>query len=564
MKNLKYLQVFEAFESKTLSKVFNYVNKNQKGHFKDILLNLCDKLKFPLSKLSDDLFQYLPFNKALHLTHNIEDNSCDNESDTIPGEKCSGPTGDENQGTIMRTWGKGKRRVECPVCKGTGIQQTSNPPIKWIKFWFDKDGKYITTTMTDGKIRIRYSGSYSGGLLDADIDNYKILKSDISVQELREYETGDIFKFTDSNNSGTGVAMLFKDNDKNYMIQNWANGSQPDYSRDWKKIARYSWVCLSSSDVRGKLSLLIPKKTSDMELKKPDPYTWNAEINLRNLSVNNSQREKETLQPAHFALILDYAKMKEKTSESDYISTNIIKDSRKESRMGSLALKLPNKIREENYERYMETISKNLTITSDIKNIRNIFNRTLGMQYAGHYILQGLHFNQLEETFERIIKFIQNLDSKNQDPQSDSDQIQQIYIDRITSGVRKSMDRSIENNNNIRKNLDNLYKNSPSPEHTKIVDKFVKINTIIINKIKTAELDSIEDAVVLNSKIIRMNKEYKESPLFAKARRAWDIIFYIEDDDKNRCLRYLKSIEIGEIDGILSNFDQYIKYINKL
>ena len=98
MKNLQYLKLFESFESKTLTKVFNYVNKSQRGQFKSILEEFCNKTNFPMSKLSDDLFQYLPYNKALSLAANMEDEPCDAESDTIPGEKCSGPTGDELQG----------------------------------------------------------------------------------------------------------------------------------------------------------------------------------------------------------------------------------------------------------------------------------------------------------------------------------------------------------------------------------------------------------------------------------------------------------------------------------
>jgi len=52
MKNLKYLRLFEAFESKTLSKVFNYVDKNEKDEFKARLERLCGKIGFPMSKLS--------------------------------------------------------------------------------------------------------------------------------------------------------------------------------------------------------------------------------------------------------------------------------------------------------------------------------------------------------------------------------------------------------------------------------------------------------------------------------------------------------------------------------
>jgi len=34
---MKHLKLFEAFESKTLTKVFNYVNSKQRGQFKTIL-----------------------------------------------------------------------------------------------------------------------------------------------------------------------------------------------------------------------------------------------------------------------------------------------------------------------------------------------------------------------------------------------------------------------------------------------------------------------------------------------------------------------------------------------
>ena len=566
MKNLKYLQIFEAFESKTLSKVFNYVNKAQKGQFKTILENLCDKLNFPMSALSDDLFQYLSFNKALQLTYNVEDKPCDNESDTIPGEKCSGPTGDENQGTIMRTWGRGRRRVECIVCKGTGIKPKTNFPIKWIKFWFDKDGKYIQATITDGQIRQQSGSDYKGGTLDDRIDQYEVEKTGISWNELTNYSTGDIFKFSDSSGNGTGVAMLFIDNGKAYMIQNFASGSTPDYSDDWMKAARFSWVVNSSSDVRGTLTLLKPKnvdKDENVE-EKPDPYSWNALVRLGNLSVQRSSKVKEEIQGAHFALVLDYVKMKEKTKESTFKDTQVTKQKREESKIDAAALKLPNNIRTENYERYTKTISKNIKITSDITSIKNLFMRVLGMQYAGHYVLQGLHFGDLESIFEKIIKFLQNLDQANQDSESDAARVQQVYVDGISSYVKNAMENTTRYNSNIRKNLDYLYTASPSPEHTKILDKFVQVNKAIVDKIRSAELDSIEDAVVFYGKVRRMREDYKNSPLFSKALKVSDINYYLEGSDEDRCLRYLTQVPNSDISGILANFDQYIKYINKL
>ena len=551
MKNLQYLKLFEAFESETLTKVFNYVNKNQKGQFKDILEEFCGKLGFPMSKLSDDLFQYLPFNKALALTANMEDEPCDNESDSIPGEKCSGPTGDENQGTIMRTWGKGRRKVECPVCKGTGIKPKSNFPIKWVKFWFDKDGKYVTTTATDGQIR-EQSGVYTGGSLDDDINNYEIEK-EIDWRELRGYETGDIFYFEDSSGNGRGVAMLFKEGGNTYMIQNWASGSSPNYSTDWRKIARYSWVVSGSSDVRGIIKKLRPIKEEEKEEKKPDPYSWNAPLDIRRMTLGRSSRLKEEMNNAHFALVLDYVKMKQMTKGSDFKDTAVTKIKRQESREGALALQIPNEIKAANFDRYIKQISQNVKVTDDISSLRRIFQRVFGFGYAGHYILQGLNFSAMEEIFDNIVNFMT----------SDSSD-KQYYVDRAARGIKDRMVENIRYNNNIKENLDYLVKNSPDEDHTNLVEMIVGVNKTIVNKIQNAPLETIEDALILYNKIRNMRDSYRNSPLFKKCQRASNINYYLEDSDSSRPLRYLTGIDNSEIPDILANFDQYINYINKL
>jgi hypothetical protein len=566
MKNLKYLQVFEAFESETLTKVFNYVNSKQKGHFKTILSDLCDKLNFPMSDLSDDLFQYLSFNKALQLTANIEDQPCDNESDTIPNEVCSGPTGDAEQGTIMRTWGRGRRRVECPVCKGTGIKPKTSFPIKWIKFWFDKDGKYVTSTITDGQIRDQDT-SYGGGKLDTDLNNYERAEK-VRWDELSNYNQGDFFLFSDGSSNGTGVAMLWKSGGQNFMLQNFASGSEPG-SSEWRKVARYSWVVTSSSDLRGgSVIKLNPKKKvedNESEEKKPDPYSWNALFNLRNLSVQRSSKVKEELQPAHFALVLDYVKMKEKTKESTFKDTQVTKQKRAESRIDAAALKLPNDIKAENYERYIQKISRSIKVTSDITSIRNIFMRVLGLQYAGHYVLQGLHFGELDTIMDKIIGLMLTYEKSIEEPESEDWQsIIKVRSDSISSNMRDAMETTIRYNKNMKENLDYMYTNSPSPEHTKVIDKLIQVNKVICDKIRNTKLDSIEDAVIFYGKITRMREDFKHSALFKEALKASDVNYYLESSDSDRCLRYLVRINTSEIPQILRNFDQYINYINKL
>jgi hypothetical protein len=556
MKNLQYLKLFEAFESKTLTKVFNYVNKSQRGQFKSILEEFCNKTSFPMSKLSDDLFQYLPYNKALSLAANMEDEPCDAESDTISDEKCSGPTGDENQGTVMRTWGRGRRRVKCDVCKGTGIKPKTSFPIKWVKFWFDKDGKYVNTTATDGKIRSQGIGVT--GTLDDNIDKYEVEKENLTYSDLNDYNTGDIFYFrpSDGGDDGWRVAMLYREGRINYMLQNRSSGSAPG-GTNWKKIARYSWVVSSPGDIRGGINLkklkLKVEENIEKEEVKPDPYTWNAPLELRRMTLSNSTDVKEYLKQAHFALILDYVKMKEIMRIGKVTDTDVTKAERTESKKGALAFEIPSDIKAANFERYIKQISQNIKITDDISSLRRIFQRVFGYGYAGHYILQGLNFSAMEEIFDNIVNFM-TYDG------SDKDR----YVDRASREIKERMKANIEYNNNIKKNLDYLIQNSPDEDHTNVVDMFIEVNKAIVKKIQDAPLETIEDALILYNKIRSMRDSYRNSPLFKKCQRASNVNYYLEAGDRDQPLRYLNSINNYEIPDMLSNFDQYINFINKL
>jgi hypothetical protein len=150
MKDLKYIKLFEAFESVKLSKTLGFIDKRSRASFIEDIKSICRSHDFPVSKISDDLFEYLPFKKALEYHQDIEELPCTatseseyNSSIAIPGEKC------EN-GKLKRTWGAGRVRVmTCPHCDGSGIEPF-RAKWKYVKFWFSVDKKYITKTATDG------------------------------------------------------------------------------------------------------------------------------------------------------------------------------------------------------------------------------------------------------------------------------------------------------------------------------------------------------------------------------------------------------------------------------
>jgi hypothetical protein len=63
MISLKYIKLFEAFDSSKVSGVISYIKNKDK--FINTLKLVCNTIDFPYSKL-DDLFEYLPFKKALN------------------------------------------------------------------------------------------------------------------------------------------------------------------------------------------------------------------------------------------------------------------------------------------------------------------------------------------------------------------------------------------------------------------------------------------------------------------------------------------------------------------
>ena len=94
---MRYLRLYEAFESEKLSKVVSYIgDKSSRDQFISQLKSISEILDFPMSDLSDDFIQYLRYQRAINL--------------------------DVEKGTDQIL----------------------------IKFWFTSDGKYLCTTLTDG------------------------------------------------------------------------------------------------------------------------------------------------------------------------------------------------------------------------------------------------------------------------------------------------------------------------------------------------------------------------------------------------------------------------------
>ena len=250
---MRYLKLFEAFDSIKLSKTFSYLNKKGKDKFLTDLKSVCNYLDYPLSKLSDEDFQYLPFKRAWDLNN---------------------PEADK---------------------------------LEMIKFWFDKDGNYIDKTAIDGNsININKYDS----LPSDNIDDYHIGER-LGILEFKKLNTGDLIYLECS--GGRGPAYVYKAPVNGYFfaIQNFANGSRPSeyYSDtyDYKKIAKYSWIIQSNSDYIS-INKIEYKFKSDNKEEKNLYFNLKLNINGNDISTSYSNKiEKES----NFALVLDLTKLQE-------------------------------------------------------------------------------------------------------------------------------------------------------------------------------------------------------------------------------------------------------------
>ena len=156
---MKYLKLYEAFESNILSKTLKYLSKGSKDSFLKEVKQICDEMDFPYSKLSDEYFEYLPFNNAL--------------------KKVDGDN-------------------------------------KIYKFWLNSDGDLINTTLTDGEIlKQKYT---SGDSIGEDNDYVGVGKIYTRYGELDELEDRSKIIILFRGDSKPSLATLLEDDGEYFAI----------------------------------------------------------------------------------------------------------------------------------------------------------------------------------------------------------------------------------------------------------------------------------------------------------------------------------------------------------
>jgi hypothetical protein len=536
MRKLKYIKLFEAFDSEKLSKTLSFISSKSKEEFKSILFHILNNIDFPVSKISDDYIDYLAFKNALNKIEFNDDVQCDAKSESqftdhgIPGEVCK-------EGKIKRKWGSSTRLVSCPSCNGTGIKVNESSEIKLFKFWFDKDGNYIETTIVDGTKNKNFN-----------LEGYKVVKQVIYKPNVRVstqlevFSHGDIVYFREDGREAIG--RIFIEGNGYYVITDTPrfDGSPPNNTREWRKWGKYSWNVTGGAFTE--LSLLSIKE--DDELVEFDPYEWNHPFNKRTFNKPRGIKLTDQLNNAHFALILDVSKLK----KTDYTKVSDIKKTRLDSRTGSTYLMSNDDILNMNIDRFFDKLYKKSDITEDVRNIKKIILRSIGFTSVLFTTLNLNTIHQLTSIKDLYINFIksENKDDKN------------WYLKQLEIHIHKYMKIGVSDSAIINKNIKTvtdklkLQNDEYSEKYLKIINILNEITNSIYKKISESDIETIFDIEIVISKLLNIKRIFNNYEELSYLTRT-----YIRSLSNNP-FRY-KEISESSIDSMLIELNNLKKSI---
>lgn len=546
MKNLKHIQIFEAFESKILSKTLGYINTSDKNNFMDRIKRLCKTIDFPLSKMSDEYFEYLPFKSALSRAAMTGDEPCEATSKSefpeyaVTGENCT-------NGKIKRQWGARTRDVVCPVCGGSGVKPKRSE-VKLVKFWFTSEGKWVATTLVDGITRA--GKNKPGGKFSTNYSDYTVGRS---ISNLNDLGGGEIVSVVLGTLSDQVIAYIFKERNRFYAIQDVKSGSSPNYS-GWGKFGRYSWA-LGAGEYSN-LKLLTPKvKVEDKE--EVDPYTWNTgiEFSYSGIRANTSSDVQSQIKDAHFGIVFDYGKLR----KSEFETVQDTEASRKIAKKGS---KLDpdqsdEEIKKKNIERYVNLLSQKLDISDDIANCNRLVTRSLGHKSALYIVYGSNIYSNLGSIIDYYIKFMSATTDSNK--KNYAEEISDRTTEMFKAGMRKATQCD-----EVIKNIKARLKSANRDEkYFQVLDMTQKLSDAIYNNLKNFQINDIEDLEVVAQKISSIRNVLK-SDRYGLSRYFSYIIENISNGREDRAYSYLMDNYYVDIDDVIENLPRMMTIISKI
>jgi hypothetical protein len=395
--------------------------------------------------------------------------------------------------------------VVCPNCNGTGVQPKSGNQLKWIKFWFDTKGDFITYTGVDGSVRKEQ--------VDDNIENYRQVKK-LYLTDFKSLKTEQkVYIKLQRGAESACIATVYREGGGVYMIQNSHNGSSPSGSA-WRNYGKWSWQISNSDDFLGTPYLLEPIEREE-GVKEVNPYLWNGILN-RYMQVDIHQDVEPLIKKASFAIVLNYLDLQ----KSDYKKKSDTTKEREVEKKGALALMTDKQIRYKNINRYIEEISKRVQIDPELKNLKSAVLKMCGGQKSLAFVLTG-RMNDFSSFINYLYSFIQNTSSLT----SYQDNLKYYITNKITDNnnftlefedcidlFKKSVRERAKTNS-----LPSPNENNAQP-YIEFIDKLRVVFNEFYEIIKKKEINTFDDTEHLFYKLNSMRQAWNNTQKFYNLR----------------------------------------------
>ena len=546
---MKYIKLFEAFESNTISKVMKFINsKIGKNEFRGSLLNVLRNYDIPIDKIKDSDVDYLNRAKALNV---------------------------KNDSKVKNKFG-----VYC------------------LKFWFSIDEGYIGYTAVGNDTfnyenwknrHKRSSGNkrFDKNSIDYINDELNITTGEISVAKVDDYsnfKTGDkvigIFgEYYETDR--LSLATIWVDGyNQIFAIQDVSSGGSPDRETQevngvmstWRDFGRYSWNLGSLNSPADDHCYLHIYKESDKPLhyndgeileddkEKTNVLDFNLPVSrdglIGNWSNSRSISSPEEIDKADFGVIFYLDNMLDPDKSEFYETPTDIKKQRSEDREGATKLLSDSQIKDTNIARYMSKLISKMGIekdVTDLKDLQKVVLKTL----CGEFAFIALYSNR--PRLNNITNFSNHIKDL---ILAKSDEDKEYYIERAIESFKSINSESVGYYKKYTDSKKEIIKND---YHIDIFNKIYEIGNYIYEYFHNIEINTLEDLKMVTFKMTSIIQLHNDRD-FKVNDRILNMMseFYDKGDVGYYCTRgRLSDDDVKETMKRLGHIERYIKSILK-
>ena len=548
MKQLKYIKLFEAFDSIQIAKTLKFVKKSDKSKFMDALESITQSIDAPLSALNDKNFQYLPYKKAIGIKAS---------SDKVKCSACEG------EGKINKAWGSTTRRTKCTTCDGGGAVDPK-PKLKYFKFWFNSDGSFIGTTAIDGLYHISKS----------DVKNFdkKDITEDMRTLTVREIKTkykivnGETTMYVENvatRHSGTnrksclGKAFIDRDGDF-YVVNSSVDTHSMPTGRKYRDYGNYAVDVMRSAqdgrnDADSSFRIYLTSETEEKE----DMF-WNVPVSFYGDGWNTKDSmSKDFLKEAHFAIVFDFDSFA--YGGTNWNPVSITKGDRSDARKGATALMSDEDIKNANIDRYVKTLA-NVDLGEGLTRLVNKIPKIFGGDFALYYIYGEKNFTKFKNMLNDVYSFMA----------AEDDETRSYYNNKIRDRVLDTFSGCEELNQKIAKRLqlakEDIAERDALVDVIKVINKLEEISKRINQKLLKGKIETVEDMEIMLMKAEGIKAALKSDrfEIDYYIKNYLDYLPYTGWRGDNAALDSIRNLSVNDIPKNLRKLDQLISLIDRL